>query len=86
MLTTTKPIRRKPYPVPFAKVGEIEMEVKKMLTLGVIEPSKSPFCSPLLLIKKSDGSFRPVIDFRQLNQATVFDAEPMPNLRRYMRS
>ena len=50
-----------------------------MLNLGVIEPSKSPFCSPLLLIKKSDGSFRPVIDFRQLNQATVFDAEPIPN-------
>ena len=78
-LTSTKPIRRKPYPTPYSKVGEIEMEVKKMLALGVIEPYKSPFCSPLLLVKKSDGSFRPVVDFRQLNQATVFDAEPMPN-------
>ena len=65
--------------MPFAKVTEIETEVKKMTTMGIIEPSKSPFCSPLLLIKKSDGSHRPVVDFRLLNRATVFDAEPMPN-------
>ena len=44
-----------------------------------MEPSKSPVCSPLLLIKKSDGSRRPVVDYRLLNRATVFDAEPMPN-------
>ena len=78
-LNTTTTIRRKSYPVPFAKVTEIETEVKKMTTMGIIEPSKSPFCSPLLLIKKSDGSLRPVVDFRLLNRATVFDAEPMPN-------
>ena len=50
-----------------------------MMAMGIIEPSKSPFCSPLLLIKKTDGSHRPVVDFRLLNRATVFDAEPMPN-------
>ena len=78
-LNTNTTIRRKSYPVPFAKVTEIETEVKKMTTMGIIEPSKSPFCSPLLLIKKSDGSLRPVVDFRLLNRATVFDAEHMPN-------
>ena len=57
-LNTTTAIRRKSYPVPFAKVTDIETEVKKMTTMGIIEPSKSPFCSPLLLIKKTDGSFR----------------------------
>ena len=50
-----------------------------MVAMGFIEPSESPFCSPLLLIKRSDGSLRPVVDFRLLNRATVFDAEPMPN-------
>ena len=78
-LTTEKPIRRKPYPVPYAKVGDIETEVRKMMALGVIEPSQSPYCSPLMLVKKVDGTFRPVIDFRQINRVTVFDAEPMPN-------
>ena len=53
-LNTDAPIRKKSYPVPFAKVTEIETEVKKMMTMGIVEPSKSPFCSPLLLIKKSD--------------------------------
>ena len=77
-LNTTTAIVRKSYPVPFAKVTDIETEVKKMMTIGIIEPSKSPFCSPLLLIKKADGSLRPVVDFRLLNRATVFDAEPMP--------
>ena len=78
-LNTTTAIRRKSYPVPFAKATDIETEVKKMMIMGIIEPSKSPFCSPLLLIKKTDGSLRPVVDFRLLNRATVFDAEPMPS-------
>ena len=50
-----------------------------MMTMGIIEPSESPFCSPLLLIKKTDGSLRPVVDFLLLNRATVYDAEPMPS-------
>ena len=75
-LNTTTTIRRKSYPVPFAKVTDIETEVKKMMTMGVIEPSKSPFCPPLL---KKDGSLRPVVDFRLLNPATLIDAEPMPS-------
>ena len=53
--------------------------MKKMMTMWIIESSKSPFCSTLLIIKKSDGSLRHVVDFRLLNRATVFDAEPMPN-------
>ena len=78
-LNTLKPIRVKPYPIPFSKVSTIEREVDKMLRLGVIEPSKSPYISPLLLVKKADGTNRPVVDFRRLNKETVFDAEPMPN-------
>ena len=78
-LNTDAPVRRKSYPVPFSKVTEIENEVKKMMSMGIVEPSKSPYCSPLLLVKKSDGSLRPVVDYRLLNRATIFDAEPMPN-------
>ena len=78
-MNTGKPIRVKPHPIPFSKVATIEREVEKMLRLGVIEPSKSPYSSPILLVKKADGSNRPVVDFRRLNKVTVFDAEPTPN-------
>ena len=74
-----KLIRTKPYPMPFSKTKAMEDEVKKMLAMGVVEPSHSPYSSPLLLVRKSDGTNRPVVDFRQLNKATIFDAEPMPN-------
>ena len=53
--------------------------MKKLIEQDIIEPSQSPFRSPMLLVKKSDGSFRPVIDFRFVNKLTKFDAEPMPN-------
>ena len=78
-LTTSQPIRVKPYPIPFSQASVVEDEVRKMLASGVVEPSSSPYCAPLLLVRKSDGSNRPVVDFRLLNKATVFNAEPMPN-------
>ena len=50
-----------------------------MIEMEIIEPSKSPYCAPLLLVHKKDGTHRPVIDFRRLNTATKFDSEPIPN-------
>ncbi|XP_071476579.1 uncharacterized protein [Diadema antillarum] len=78
-LTSDDPVRQKPYPVPHALRGVIEEEVEKMVELGVIEKSNSPYSSPIVIVKKSDGSNRFCIDFRRLNRVTVFDAEPLPN-------
>ena len=77
-LTTQEPVRVKPYPIPFQGEQVIIDEVKTMLDLGVIEPSTSPYCSPIVLVKKPDGTNRFCIDFRKLNSVTVFDAEPIP--------
>nr|KAG5707621.1 hypothetical protein BaRGS_031003 [Batillaria attramentaria] len=57
----------------------VEKEVKTMLELGVIEPSKPNYCSPVVLVSKKDGSVRFCIDFRALNKVTLFDAEPIPD-------
>jgi hypothetical protein len=78
-LTTTEPVRSKVYQVPYHLRETVKKEVESMLDLGVIEPSKSAYVSPIVLIKKKDGEYRFCSDFRQVNKITVFDAEPIPN-------
>ena len=78
-LTSDQPIRCKPYPVPYAARESINKEVKSMLDLNIIERCTSPYASPLILVSKKDGTYRPCVDFRKLNKITVFDPEPMPN-------
>ncbi len=51
-----------------------------MLNQGVIQYSRSPWNSPLFLVPKKDGSFRPVIDFRKVNEVTEYDRYPLPVL------
>lgn len=78
--TTDKPVRIATRQLPYSMVETVKDEVKKMLELNIIEPSESPYSSPIVLVLKKDGSYRFCVDFRSLNKITVFDAEPMPNV------
>ena len=78
-LLTSEPIRTKGYSIPYKTRSVMETEIQDMLDLGVIEPSISPYSSPIVLVPKKDGLVRICIDFRRLNKVTEFDAEPMPN-------
>ncbi|XP_077962421.1 uncharacterized protein LOC144410313 isoform X1 [Gasterosteus aculeatus] len=73
-------VRVKPYRVPEARREAIRQEVSRMLQLGVIEESHSAWSSPVVLVPKPDGSYRFCNDFRRLNDASQFDAYPMPRV------
>jgi hypothetical protein len=78
-------INVRPYRLPEAHKEEVNRQIDKLLDEGIIASSKSAFNSPLLLVpKKADASgkvkWRVVIDFRKLNEWTVGDAYPLPNI------
>jgi hypothetical protein len=74
-----RPIKVPPRKYSPAQREVIENEIDKMLDQNIIRPSDSPWSSPICLVKKSDGSWRFAIDYRQLNSVTVTDAYPLPN-------
>ena len=71
-----QPLRRMPYVVR----QEVIQNLAEMQRDGVIQPSKSPWSSPIVLVKKKDGSHRFCIDYRGLNTVTKADPFPLPRI------
>ena len=59
-------IRRSP-----ASEAIVEEEISKLVEKGLLIPSKSPWASPVLIVKKKDGTNRVVMDYRKLNNIIV---------------
>jgi hypothetical protein len=75
-----RPIKQAPRRLPLAQEGDCEKEVQSMLEKGVIEPGHSPWSSPIVLVRKKDGSLRFCVDYRKLNAVTQFDSYPLPRI------
>ncbi|GFT91272.1 hypothetical protein TNCV_1191031 [Trichonephila clavipes] len=58
----------------------IHEEVQKMLDEGIVQPSESPWSSPIVLVRKKDGSWRFCVDYRKLNSVTKKDVYPLPRI------
>lgn len=56
----------------------MEVLIEQLLTSQMIRPSVSPFSSPVILLKKKDGTWRMCVDYRQLNSNTVKNKYPIP--------
>ena len=77
---TARPVKQPPRRTSFEEKDQIEKQLSDLLLEGKIQCSESPWASPVLLIKKKDGSWRFCIDYRRLNEATVKDAYPLPRI------
>jgi hypothetical protein len=78
LLPNAKPVTKKPYRYSPQQKNEIEKQVTQMLQQGIIQSNVSPFASPVLLVKKKDGTWRFCVDYRGLNEITVKNKYPMP--------
>ncbi|PIK54499.1 Retrovirus-related Pol polyprotein from transposon [Apostichopus japonicus] len=74
------PIKQHARRLPLNKREDAANEVSDMLKRGVIEPSSSPWASPVVLVKKKDGSTRFCVDYRRLNDITTKDSYPIPRI------
>jgi len=66
-LPPPSPSKKNPYPLPHAMRETLERELDSMLAMGVIEESAAAYASPIVMVKKPDGSTRVRIDYRKLN-------------------
>ncbi|GFX51321.1 retrovirus-related Pol polyprotein from transposon 412 [Trichonephila clavipes] len=74
------PIKQHPGRLPFAKQEEVGTLLREMQENDIIEPSSSPWASPIVLVRKKDGSTRFCVDYRKLNDVTKKDNYPLPRI------
>jgi len=79
------PINTRPYQLPESQKEEVDRQVKQLLEEGIIVKSDSAWNSPILVVPKKEGldgnkKWRMVVDFRKLNERTIGDAYPLPDI------
>ena len=76
----TPPFKERFRRIPPQQLDEVHAHLKMMLDAGVIQPSNSPWCNAVVLVRKKDGSLHFCINFRRLNTLTVKDSHLLPHI------
>lgn len=79
------PVHSKTYRYPYIHKEEVKRQIEEMLNNNIIKPSSSPWSNPVWIVpKKADASgkkkWRMVIDYRKINEKTIDDRYPLPNI------
>lgn len=74
------PIRQRYRRLPPSQYEQVKGHIQDLLNSGIIQPSCSPYASPIVVVQKKDGSIRLCVDYRLLNAKTRKDAYPLPRI------
>ena len=74
------PIRERARPIPPADFAEAKRHIQELLDAKIISPSSSPFASPIVLVRKKNGSLRMCVDYRKVNARTIKDGFAIPKV------
>ncbi|KAJ1685411.1 hypothetical protein LUZ63_016801 [Rhynchospora breviuscula] len=78
LTSDTQPINLRPYMQSYFQKLEVEKIIEDLLRNKFIQPSTSPFASPIILVKKKDNTWRLCVDYRKLNSCTIKNRFPIP--------
>ncbi|KAK7909681.1 hypothetical protein WMY93_014365 [Mugilogobius chulae] len=79
-LSDPAPFKQRPRPIHPQDIDAVRQHLHELLQSGVIRESESPFASPIVVVRKKNGSVRLCIDYRKLNAQTIRDAYALPKL------
>ncbi|GFX35570.1 retrovirus-related Pol polyprotein from transposon 17.6 [Trichonephila clavipes] len=78
ILKDEEPVCQHPRRLAFTERREVNKQIEEWLNEGIIRPSSAEYASPIVMVKKKDGSSRMCIDYKKLNQKLVKDKFPLP--------
>ena len=80
-LKDNQPVQKKYTSIPRPLYPEVKQYIEDLLNQNFITESKSPYSSPVVCVRKKDGSLRLCIDYRELNRRTIADRHPIPRVQ-----
>ena len=78
--SSASPILQRSRRLPIHIQADIQVMIEDMVRCGIIQPSRSPWCAPIVVVTKKNGSKRLCVDFRKLNGVTTRDSYPLPRI------
>ncbi len=79
-LSDPTPFKQRVRPIHPSDYEAVRLHLQELKDANIIRESDSPYASPIVIVKKKDGSIRLCIDYRKLNNQTIKDAYALPNI------